>query len=239
MLNGISRRAFLGLASGALFASTGSAGQAQKDNVPAVLDHILLGCADLQRGIDFVEEHTGVRAAFGGVHPGRGTQNALLSLGDRHYLEIIALDPKQSGAPDLYGLRTLVQPKLVSWAAHPGRLTEFAGRLTQEGIAFEGPTPGTRKRPDGRLLEWSTLNLKDDAGGLLPFFIEWKAGSTHPSADAPGGCQLLRFEIASPDPASLRKLTLQFGLHVRIRESRIPQLCATVAGPHGELPLPS
>src|ERR1700741_5020696 len=49
------------------------------DQVPPMLDHILLGCNDLQRGLDFVEQHAGVRAAFGGVHPGRATQNALLS----------------------------------------------------------------------------------------------------------------------------------------------------------------
>ena len=45
------------------------------DQVPPMLDHILLGCNNLQRGIDFVEQHTGARAAFGGVHPNRGTHN--------------------------------------------------------------------------------------------------------------------------------------------------------------------
>jgi hypothetical protein len=40
--------------------------------VPTVLDHILLGCPDLDEGISFVKEHTGVTPVLGGVHPGRG-----------------------------------------------------------------------------------------------------------------------------------------------------------------------
>ena len=97
-----------------------------------MLDHILLGCNDLQRGIDFVEQHTGVRAAFGGVHPGRGTQNALLSLGERRYLEIIAPDPHQSGSPLIRedrDLHKISEPRLVGWAAHPRNIEALATQL--------------------------------------------------------------------------------------------------------------
>src|SRR5215468_7086873 len=90
----------------------------EKVQVPEVLDHILLGCSDLERGIAWVEERTGVKAAFGGVHPGRGTQNALLSLGERHYLEIIAPDPKQSGDEHASRLKKMASPELTGWAAH-------------------------------------------------------------------------------------------------------------------------
>lgn len=232
----LSRRTFMVVTGGALAAPPISWAAPE---APAMLDHILLGCSDLDRGIEFVEKHTGVRAAFGGVHPGRGTRNALLSLGEKHYLEIIALDPQQSGAPDHYGLAKLTEPRLVGWAAHPGDLNEFAARLRESKLAFDGPTPGSRKRPDGRLLQWKTLNLKDDRAGLLPFFIEWSADTVHPSADSPAGCRIVRFEIATPEPEQLNKTVAILGLDVKIAKAEKAQLRATIAGPKGELVLTS
>jgi hypothetical protein len=236
----ISRRSFV--STGAIiFAASAvclrSSFSTEKEGAPAVLDHILLGCSDLDRGIAFVEKHTGIAPAFGGVHPGRGTRNALLSLGEpsrvelnpRRYLEIIAPDPEQSGAPDHYGLLKLTEPRLVGWAAHPGDLNEFATRLRNRDIAFDGPNPGSRKRGDGLLLKWKTLNLKDDLGGLLPFFIEWSADTSHPSVDAPRGCHLARFELLTPDPEKLRSVTAAMGLAVEIAKSAELQLRATIS----------
>ena len=218
------------------------------DSVPANLDHILLGCRDLDQGIAFVESHTGVRAAFGGVHPGRGTQNALLSLGDRHYLEIIAPDPKQetpqnriaSAGPDLVTeLKSLAGPRLVGWAAHPGSLVEFARKLHTAGIAFRGPTPGSRKRPDGRLLQWQTLNLDKDDSGILPFFIEWAVDSPHPASDAPQGCRLVGFKLVTPDPEALTKTVALMSLDARVTKGAKAQVRAVITGPNGELNLAS
>jgi catechol 2,3-dioxygenase-like lactoylglutathione lyase family enzyme len=211
------------------------------DAVPDKLDHILLGCSDLDRGIAFVEQHLGVKAMFGGVHPGRGTQNALLSLGERHYLEIIAPDPAQpdSKSARRSQLEKLTEPRLVEWAAHPGDLRSFAKRLQEAGLAFDGPTPGSRKRPDGRLLQWQTLNLKNDVSGMLPFFIEWSAGSPHPSADAPVGCRLIRFELVTPEPDKLAKTLALLSLDVPVVKEEKRQLRARFAGPKGNLQLTS
>jgi len=209
--------------------------------VPLQLDHILLGCNDLNRGMTFLEEHLGVHAMFGGVHPGRGTENALLSLGERCYLEIIAPDPAQPDAKDplrLY-LKKLSDPRLVGWAAHPGDLRYFAKKLQEAGVAFDGPTPGSRKRPDGRVLEWQTLTLKDNASSLLPFFIEWSADSLHPSADSPAGCRVMRFELVTSDPDQLGKTAALVSLEVLITKGDKPQLRATITGPKGTLLLNS
>ena len=235
----LTRRRFL-LASGTALASFSLRAQGT-DAVPAVLDHILLGCPNLDQGVAFVESYLGVRAAFGGVHPGRGTQNALLSLGERHYLEIIAPDPAQH-APTvglLAAIQSLHEPRLIGWAAHPGELTSYAQRLRSAGIAFEGPTPGSRKRPDGRLLQWSTLNLHEDDHGLLPFFIEWAANSPHPSSDAPQDCRCTHFELVTPDLATLKHTLAILSLEVPVSKGANPQIRAVFRGPSGELNITS
>src|SRR5215471_14424829 len=174
------------------------------EKVPSMLDHLLLGCSDLDAGIAFVEQKTGVRAAIGGVHPGRGTRNALLALGPLHYLEIIAPDPAQAEIPKVRAelpamLKKLSAPALVDWAAHTSDIVGVAERWKKAGFAFRGPTPGSRARPDGKMLHWQTLNPEDDRGGLVPFFIQWGDGTTHPSEDAPKGCTLESFAVVTPD----------------------------------------
>jgi Glyoxalase-like domain len=231
----VSRRVFLATAAGFALAPRFALA---KDGVPTVLDHMLLGCGDLDRGIDFVRKKIGVLASFGGVHPGRGTRNALLSLGEpsrdelhpRRYLEIIAPDPQQAGVSDRYGLQKLTEPRLVGWAVHPGNLDQFAIRLRNAGIEFNGPTPGSRQTPDGKLLQWKTLNLKDDHAGLLPFFIEWSANSTHPSVTAPRGCHLKQFELLTPNSDGLQKIAKQLGLSVAISKADRPDICAVITG---------
>ena len=205
----------------------------------SLLDHILLGSPDLQGGIDFVEKHTGVRASFGGVHPGRGTQNALLSLGERRYLEIIAPDPAQPGVknPIASNLHSLTEPRLVGWAAHPGSVAAYAEKLRAAGIQCEGPTPGSRKRPDGQLLKWQIVSLADTASGLLPFFIEWGQDSVHPSVDAPKGCSLLGFTAESPGPEKLVATLKVLNLDLPVKKGENPRLHAVISGPKGNLDL--
>jgi len=250
----ISRRSFVAIAS-ALFAVPSRIREQNErkdappvvDLVPPMLDHILLGSHDLQQGIAFVEQHTGVRAAFGGIHPGRGTQNALLSLGASsaqekgRYLEIIAPDPQQTeGTSPLLGtIQKLAEPRLVGWAAHPRDIAALAAQLKSYGIVADGPTPGSRKRPDGKELHWQTLNLQDDASGLLPFCIEWSENSVHPSVDAPSGCQLLRFELLTPDPARLAIKLAKLTLSAAVKEAAAPQLHAVIEGPKGTLSVAS
>jgi hypothetical protein len=235
----LSRRHFLALTGGALAVpSLALAADTEEDNdVPAPLDHIILGCNDLNDGIAFVHEGTGVLPAIGGVHPGRGTRNALLSLGERRYLEIIAPDPAQSEIAHFPQIRSMTDPRLIGWAVHPPDIAAIAKQLRENKIAFEGPDDGSRKRPDGQVLNWKTINLADDRHGLLPFFIEWSADSVHPSKDAPARCKLEYFEILSADPDELASTLKRMGLDFPVQRSDKARLHALISGPKGDLKL--
>ena len=233
MASRFSRRTVL-LAAGAL-AVPARAAQA----VPASFDHMLLGCGDLDQGIDFVERRVGVRAAIGGVHPGRGSRNALLALGERRYLEIIAPDPAQPRSSDVRQLYKIESPRLIGWVVHVDDMDELARKLTAANVPFKPPTPGSQKRPSGELLRWKLLYLADDQGGLLPFFIEWDKQSPHPSLDAPKGCLLDRFDLGSPQPDALRAAVSRLQLDVGVVKAPQPAIHAKLTGPTGTLSLPA
>ena len=59
------------------------------------LDHTMFACADLKAGMVEIYSLTGVKPALGGAHPSVGTCNAMLSVDNHQYLEIIATDPQQ------------------------------------------------------------------------------------------------------------------------------------------------
>jgi glyoxalase-like protein len=202
------------------------------------VDHLLLGVSDLDRGIAWVEKKTGVRAAVGGSHPGVGTRNALLSLGGRRYLEIIAPDPAQSAFTFRIDLRKLSEPRLITWAAATGDVNALSKKAREAGLAVQGPEPGSRERPDGKVLRWKTLGVKVDlaADGVdpIPFFIEWAPDSLHPSQDSPRGCELLALEIAHPKPAGVKSVLAKLGIEAAVKSRQRAVLTATLRTPKGE-----
>lgn len=233
-LAGIAPRAALAVETGLLRNSTVAAASAKE-----AVDHLLFACADLDVGIAWVREHAGVSAAMGGVHPGVGTRNALVSLGSSQYLEIIGLDPaQQTKGPTAQQIQSLRSPQMLTWAAGTKDIAAVAARARAAGLAVDGPVPGSRKRPDGRTLSWKAMRIQNDLGAVVPFFIEWGAGSVHPSADSPAGCKLATLELEHPQPERVRDLLLKLGMASDVRHGAAPKLKVKLDTPKGELELP-
>src|SRR4051812_5221383 len=82
----------------------------------AEIDHLVVAIRSLREGIAEFERLTGVKPAIGGKHPGRGTENALVSLGGGKYLEIIAPQEGARLSAMDEGMRGLDRLRIIGWA---------------------------------------------------------------------------------------------------------------------------
>lgn len=209
-------------------------------------DHFVVGISDLARGIELIEALTGVRAVPGGVHPHIGTCNALLSIGEHSYLEIIAPDP--AAEPDrldpqlsalftdpLAGMATLT-PYL--WAVGSRDLDATVSTLAGQEIQLSEPATGARRKPDGQSLEWRASFITRPAFPGAPFFIEWADPSIAPPADSPKGCRLEEFSIAGPEPGLLETVTATLRLDTSVAPAHEPLINITLSTPKGIVHLP-
>jgi hypothetical protein len=203
----------------------------------AAVDHLLLGVSDLDEGIAWIEKVTGVRAVIGGSHPGRGTRNALLALGRRQYLEIIAPDPAQPQIEERFAsLRRLTAPRLITWAAATKDISRVAQQAKSAGYQLAGPFDGSRARPDGKILRWKTLGVSNELGSVIPFFIQWGAGVIHPAEDSPAGGQLVSFVLQHPEPERVREMLRKLGFTAEVAGGEAG-LKAVLKTPRGKVEL--
>lgn len=197
------------------------------------LDHLVYGVLDLEEGIEDLHRRLGVRAAAGGSHPGIGTHNALLSLGQGSYLEVIAPDPNQPTPPNPrpFSLDELRQSRLVAWAIGTADIDDAIAQARRRGYDPGDPIEMARTTPDGTHLRWR-LTLNSLAGGPVPFLISW-GDTTHPATSAPNGLLLDGFEIEHPDPEPLTGTLQALGCTATVRMADAVALVARVIGRRG------
>ena len=212
-------------------ASTCIANPADEASPPRLhLDHIILGVADLDRGTDQFEQLTGVRPAYGGKHP-FGTHNALVSLGDRTYLELIAVQPGAKSPAGMPDFAKFEHSTPFGWAVSAADETSLRKRLEDAGFQITAPQPGSRTTPAGAVLRWQTFGLAPGFGGA-PFFIIWAPEVEHPSTTSPIGCTLERMEIPSSDAEAAARFQRAFALPVTFG-SKDAAMTVTLSCPKG------
>jgi len=201
------------------------------------IDHLVLAAPSLDVGCQTVEARTGVAPVFGGVHPGAGTHNALLSLGPPTYLEVIARDPAQSDVattvlvPEDLG----DEPRLVAFAVGCDDIDAAVAALRAAGAPGVGDPFGmTRERPDGRVLSWRLAFVADGrVGGATPFLISWDRGGS-PAYDAPVGGTFVALRAGDPEPAASSRALEVLGVEVTVEPSPRARLEATITTSTGE-----
>ena len=132
----------------------------------------------------------GLKTDFGGPHAHGGTQMALLGFDDGSYLELIA--PQKAGITVDSGWAKMIASNAgpCAWAIGSHDLKGDLARFKHEGLPADGPAPGSRTRPDGKVIEWETAMVGSAApGSTLPFMIQDKTPRelrVQPSASVKG-----------------------------------------------------
>ena len=154
------------------------------------------------------------------------------------YLEILAPDPAQQGVSMKYDLKSLTTPRLIHWVAVTNDINLVVEKARSAGLNPVGPRDGSRARPDGRMLKWSSLDVvNNERVTLIPFFIQWAADSFHPSQDSPTGCELQSLEIESPHPSRVINTLKAFGINAAVKQTKEARLRATLKTPKGKAEL--
>jgi hypothetical protein len=197
----------------------------------AQVDHILLGIDDLDRGMEQFERLTGVRPVQGGKHP-RGTHNALVSLGDGTYLEILAVQPDAKPPQEYAGLKGLRSLTPIGWAVSSRESAQLRHRLSSAGLAVTESSEGSRTTPAGTTLSWQTFGL-EEGFDEAPFFIVWSSQSAHPSTTSPTGCKLQQWHVAGPHLKNLEQLRSALDLKIDVAEAKSTALRLSLLCPKG------
>lgn len=151
------------------------------------IDHVVISVPDLDAAMRGYQE-LGFNVVKGGVHANRATHNALIVFRDTTYLELLA----PTGEAPAQGQNfspLLWREGLTGFALRSDDLEAEAARLRSAGMKIGEVTPGGRRRPDGKVLEWKTALVNDS---YAPFLIqdvtprEWRVPNdpdivTHPN----------------------------------------------------------
>jgi hypothetical protein len=180
------------------------------------LDHIIWACDDLERGSERFESLTGVAPHFGGTHASGLTHNALVRLGPRCYLEILAPTGPPSAKDDAWSrlARTEGEPRILTYCLRSSRALSELAQIA-EGMGAPPPPVlnNGRVTPEGVELRWQWVAPAFARFGLaFPFFIDW-LDSPHPAAmeQTPGGIQLKRFAVGHPQAQELQRSLSEMG----------------------------
>ena len=179
------------------------------------VDHVMICVPDLKLGID-AYTRIGFDVYPGGVHPGKGTENAI-AFHEEDYLELLSVRDKAEhlaasaapGSPDA---------GLVDFLARGGgfrfvilRSDDLAAdvrAMRERGVDVSDAVEGGRRTPAGQQLRWKGAVL--GPGNSLPIFfiehltpLEERRRQVPKAGNHPNGVQRLdRVYIAVPDVAA-------------------------------------
>ncbi len=202
------------------------------------LDHIAVTAPSLAVGVEYVRQALGVTPQAGGEHPRMGTHNYCLKLGEKIYLEVIAINPK---AP---------VPNRPRWFQLDKQDSDQAARLAtwivrtdniQAATSASPVFPGDIESMSRGQINWHITIPKDGnlpLDGVAPTLIQWQG--IHPADTMQDlGCSLIRLEGFHSEVEQVEAMLESIGFHGDFSVSPLatgqqPYLIAHINTPTGQ-----
>lgn len=136
------------------------------------IDHVMICVPDLEQAID-TYTRMGFAVRPGGVHPGRGTHNAIAFL-DEDYVELMSVrdadEYRKAAGPGGGLLDFLARGGGFRFVAvQSDDLGADVAAMRGRGVDVSDPVPGGRRTPSGKELRWTSATL--GARNALPLFF--------------------------------------------------------------------
>jgi hypothetical protein len=186
------------------------------------IDHLVITTPSLETGKEYVCRELGVTPQVGGEHHSMGTHNCLVRLGEKVYLEVIAINP-MAPAPNrhrFFGLDTLdknAPSRLRTWVAHVDDI---------HAASAASPIPlGEIESMSRGNLEWLLTIPKDGNlifDGLVPALNQWPVDCHPASRLSDTGCSLIKLEGFHPKAEIITAMLKAIGFNDKFTVTSIP-----------------
>lgn len=220
-----------------LFTLPSAGAETKCPDAELTLDHVIWAVPDLEKGIAFFSEQTGIQPVYGGEHSNGVTANFLVAVGACTYLEIVG--PKPGG--ELSGLGAgagrYSSKNMAGFALGLADANNAQALFQKAGIEAGALREGSRNKPDGSLVAWKSTSLPGEFGDhTFQFSIEWTAG-VHPALTSPKGITLKRLILMGDRAYQYSELVEQFGLPITIMAEGSRNIRLELETPNGLLVL--
>lgn len=202
------------------------------------IDHLVYTVPNLEEAMDWFEEISGIRPAFGGYHTTQGTKNAVVNLGNKCYLEILAADDTNTAIapPRWMGVDYLEKAQFTRWSLKSNDLSgdrQILKAYNSEMGRIEG---GQRKMTNGNLLTWQMIMpLPAPQIEIMPFMTDWQQSEAHPTDMMPNQCELISMHFTHPKPDLLLPILKDLALDLNLIKGKNQSIKVKIKSPSGIL----
>jgi len=200
------------------------------------IDHIVYTVINLEAAIDEFEKLSGVRPVFGGYHTTKGTKNAIVNLGGECYLEILAIDERNTSIvpPRWMGVDLVKSPQITRWSLKSDDLQqdrEILQKYKPEMGVIQG---GQRQTSTGDMLTWEMiLPLAQPLVESVPFMTDWQNSTVHPTLHLPQECELITLSFTHPNSDEIQKIFNKLNIDIMIEQGKKSMIKAKIKSPNG------